>query len=46
MALDEFRMARELLEDQPESLQVGLELGYLHQALGQFRRGRCRLLKQ
>ena len=36
LALDEFRMARDLLKDQPESLQIGLELGYLHQALGNF----------
>ena len=41
LALDEFRMAREMLKDQPESLQVGLELGYLHQALGNFAEARA-----
>jgi serine/threonine protein kinase/Tfp pilus assembly protein PilF len=36
LALDDFLKARSLMGNDPESLQVGLELGYLHQALGNY----------
>jgi tetratricopeptide (TPR) repeat protein len=35
-ALEDLQKARRLMGDSPDSLQVGLEIGVLHQALGNF----------